>query len=751
MERRGYIRMMRNCCQALLLLLVAMAATAAPAQTIFNAGTGDDGEVTAPEIPEDLSPEVIDGLMSRLTDADVRNILREELIRRAETQAAEEKRQADPTLANIEARLMEMTMEISDRVSRWTVRIANLDERLPEVRKRLATASLGLPGMIAAIAGLVAAGVAAALLTAWFTQSWRQWLRARTGLGYWMRFACSNGMLALEILPIIAFVYATRGAAVLLADLLGPLSNMIWIYYIGIQYAWGAIVFARRTLAPEAPGLRMVTLPDIAARQIHRLLRRATLIGLTGWLLGGAWFHLGFGFPPALVTVALSGIGVSAVLLTAILRNRQPIRSAIYGMLAESDWAHKTRMFLAAMSPIVLAGFVLLAGLYWLAHWLERGQHRLEGPLGTMIVLLLLPMLDRFGREVISAVFPVTSDARQRLCTVLNASWRVATGLIGFLIIAALWGVDVFELAKGENAPVWADAAFDIAVTVLIGLFLWHFVKAILYTEAASGTADEDVDPANMPKTSRLTTLLPLFRSVLLIILISVVVMMVLTKLGVDIGPLLASAGIIGIAIGFGAQTLVRDIFSGIFFLIDDAFRVGEYIELDKDLRGEVQAISVRSLQLRHHRGPVITIPFGELKNVTNHNRDWVIYKMSFRLEPETDPHKVKKIVKEVGKEFWAHPDHGPKFLEPLKSQGVYFIDDDSALVIRVKFKCLPRAQFVLRREIYHRLRTVFAEQDIRFARRKVEVVGSDDAKAIEGGVALSADDVASDGPGTTP
>jgi small-conductance mechanosensitive channel len=80
-----------------------------------------------------------------------------------------------------------------------------------------------------------------------------------------------------------------------------------------------------------------------------------------------------------------------------------------------------------------------------------------------------------------------------------------------------------------------------------------------------------------------------------------------------------------------------------------------------------------------------------------------------------------------VGAEFMAHPEHGPKFIEPLKSQGVYYVDDDSALVMRVKFKCLPRAQFVIRREIYHRLRVVFAENDMKIARRKVEVVGADD------------------------
>jgi len=197
-----------------------------------------------------------------------------------------------------------------------------------------------------------------------------------------------------------------------------------------------------------------------------------------------------------------------------------------------------------------------------------------------------------------------------------------------------------------------------------------------------------------------------------------------LSSLGVDVAPLLASAGIVGIAVGFGAQTLVRDVFSGVFFLVDDAFRIGEYVEFDTDLKGQVEAISLRSLRLRHHLGPVITVPFGELRAVTNHSRDWVILKLDFRMEPDTDPTQVKRIVKAVGAEVAADPELGSKLLEPPKSQGVSMIDEDSALVIRVKFRCRPGAQWALRREVYHRLTRAFAANGIRIARRRIEVVG---------------------------
>jgi small-conductance mechanosensitive channel len=317
-----------------------------------------------------------------------------------------------------------------------------------------------------------------------------------------------------------------------------------------------------------------------------------------------------------------------------------------------------------------------------------------------------------------------TSDTAGRVKGALRGIWRLLIGIGAIYVIARLWGLDLWALAKGEGAPGWASMAFDISVTLLFGHILWRLIRAALRTETRAAAGGEDVDPSSIPAASRLDTLIPLSRNVLLAFIAIVVAMIVLASLGLNIGPLIASAGIVGIAIGFGAQTLVRDIFSGVFFLVDDAFRIGEYIELDSSLRGEIEAISIRSLQLRHHRGAVITIPFGELKQITNHNRDWVIYKMQFRMEPETDPEAFRKVVKKVGQELAAHPEHGPKLIEPLKSQGVYFVDDDSALVMRVKFKCRPRAQFVLRREVYHRLRAAFAENGLGIARRKVEVVG---------------------------
>ena len=156
------------------------------------------------------------------------------------------------------------------------------------------------------------------------------------------------------------------------------------------------------------------------------------------------------------------------------------------------------------------------------------------------------------------------------------------------------------------------------------------------------------------------------------------------------------------------------------FFLIDDAFRVGEYVAIGST-RGTVEGISIRSFQLRHHKGAVHTIPYGEIPTLTNYSRDWAIMKLEIRLPYETDIELVRKIIKKVGAEMAADPEMSRNMLEPLKSQGVNRMDD-SALIFRCKFTAIPGEQFVIRREAFTRLQKAFEENDIHFAPRRVLV-----------------------------
>ena len=179
----------------------------------------------------------------------------------------------------------------------------------------------------------------------------------------------------------------------------------------------------------------------------------------------------------------------------------------------------------------------------------------------------------------------------------------------------------------------------------------------------------------------------------LLVVLTVMAVLMALSALGVEVGPLIAGAGVVGVAIGFGSQTLVKDVISGVFFLLDDAFRVGEYIE-SGSIRGTVEGFSLRSIKLRHHRGYLHTVPFGSLDKITNYSRDWVIDKVTLGLTYDTDLDKVKRIIKQIGKELLADPELAPNIIDTLKMQGVEEYGD-FAIKIRLKLTCKPGEQFV--------------------------------------------------------
>ena len=290
--------------------------------------------------------------------------------------------------------------------------------------------------------------------------------------------------------------------------------------------------------------------------------------------------------------------------------------------------------------------------------------------------------------------------------------------------LALVWDIDLTALS---TATTWPGRVFEVVIDVMVAFLIGDLVWVATKTAI-------DRKMASMPKLvhghapgpeARMATLLPVFKIVVLITVIVMVVLIALSSLGINIAPLLAGAGVVGLAIGFGAQALVRDIVSGVFFLIDDAFRVGEYIEMG-ELRGTVESISIRSLRVRHHRGAVHTIPFGELKSLTNYSRDWVMMKLEFRVPFETDLKLAKKIVKKIDAELRANPDYGDSFLEPLKFQGVRRMEEFN-MVVGVKFMTKPGEQWTIRRDAYQRIRDEFDKNGIHFAQRnvKVEVIGN--------------------------
>jgi small-conductance mechanosensitive channel len=254
---------------------------------------------------------------------------------------------------------------------------------------------------------------------------------------------------------------------------------------------------------------------------------------------------------------------------------------------------------------------------------------------------------------------------------------------------------------------------------------------------AAMGPSAEN-EAALPPSATRLATILPLMRMAAITVIFVVAALVVLSELGINITPLIAALSIFGLALSFGRQTLVRDIVSGIFYLADDAFRVGEYIDCGR-AKGTVEGFTLRSIKLRHQNGQIYTVPFGQLGQITNFSRDWCTMKFNLRFARDTDIEKLRKTVKKVGLAMMEEPEFKDEFLQPLKLQG--FADvADNALVMRFKFTARPNIPTVVQREAMKRLFPALRAAGIEFASATVSVqtIGGEVDRAAAAGAAAN-------------
>ncbi len=474
-----------------------------------------------------------------------------------------------------------------------------------------------------------------------------------------------------------------------------------------------AMVVARFLFAPRQPRFRVVPMGDPAARLWYR-----AGIAFVGWYAFGfvtiqLLRRFGADEPTVQILAYLLGIGLLAIALHLVWR-------------APATTAERLLAFAAVVA--VYATWILgPRPLMWL-----------------LVVALLLPLALRASKRAVAHLYrpgdaaavgereplpagAVLLDRALRFLLIMSALWLLAWG----------WDLDYGALTD-QNDPVarLARGALHALVILLVADLLWKLASTAIDRHIAlSGSPDahgpetvSDLAPEEERRRARLRTLLPILRIALFAVLAVLAILMALSALGVQIGPLVAGAGVIGVAIGFGSQTLVRDIISGMFYLLDDAFRVGEYI-VSGNFRGTVEGFSLRSVRLRHHRGPLFTVPFGNLGAVQNLSRDWVIDKLTFNVPFDTDIAKVKKIVKQVSAGIMADPELAKGILEPIKSQGVAAMND-FAMQVRVKFKARPGGQFAVRRAAYDRIKRALAENGIKMAVPTVSVAGEGDATA---------------------
>ena len=238
-------------------------------------------------------------------------------------------------------------------------------------------------------------------------------------------------------------------------------------------------------------------------------------------------------------------------------------------------------------------------------------------------------------------------------------------------------------------------------------MLLWELLSALIERVLA----ESDDAGARTARSQRVRTLLPLLHNAALIVMIVMVTLVALSEIGIDIAPLLAGAGVIGLAIGFGAQTLVKDVITGLFILIEDAISVGDVVEVG-GRTGVVESVTVRSIRLRDADGSVHTVPFSSVSNVRNMTKGFSYYVLDLMLDYDVDIDHATAVLCRIDEALRADEAWRTAIIDPIDVMGVDKLTD-SSIVLRCRTKTVPGRQWAVGREFNRRIKDAFAAEGI--------------------------------------
>jgi small-conductance mechanosensitive channel len=693
-------RVLNGCLAALILSATLLsAAAAAPAAANPPAVAGE--QATPPQIQQ---------LLTLLADPKVEQWLKEQ--NQAKTAASEQAIAADSVSHALDSRLA----AVREHIVAVARTIPDLPNQFWQGRARV-TADLGENGRVKALlllAVFLGFGIAVEWLFRKATQRARSHLDALPSETVKERLHIVALRFAFAVGLVVAFALGSIGPFLAL-DWPPMLREGLFGLLVAFLVVRIANVVGRFLLAPYHERFRIIPMDTEAAR-----FWRRRLVWFVGWFAFG-WVVVGFGVPLGytpearqLVAYAL-GLVLAAIALNAVWR--RPVALAVTSE-APSPVMHR---FGRGTANTALSVSIVLLWVTWVIHAIAS--------FWLVLVIITLPLAINVTRRAVDNLLrppdsPQMADGPPSVLAVCIERGIRALLIIGAVAVLAWgWGIDLAHF-RAEETLVGrvADGVLSTVVILLIADFLWQAVKTAIDRKLTESTAVGQPSTDEARRQARLRTLLPIFRNILFVVVIVVAAMMALAALGVQIGPLIAGAGVLGVAVGFGAQSFVRDVIAGMFYLMDDAFRIGEYIQAG-NYKGTVESFSIRSVRLRHHRGPVYTVPFSLLGAVQNQSRDWVIDKIAIGITYDSDLTLAKKLIKQIGLDLAKDPEYAPLILEPLKMQGVDQLGD-FAVQIRAKMMTLPGEQFVIRRQAYAMIKKAFDENGIKFAFPTVQVAG---------------------------
>ncbi|MFM9983117.1 MAG: mechanosensitive ion channel family protein, partial [Burkholderiales bacterium] len=470
--------------------------------------------------------------------------------------------------------------------------------------------------------------------------------------------------LALLGTGLVLFTFATLAASAAFVWPRGMHEAVValTLFVLVVRLAWIGVSIV---LAPGRAAWRLVPVAQEKAGWLAATLMGAA-VALALARFAPALAEQAAPHGASMLRLAFAALAAALLLVAAIAFIEGPVPSGATGA---------KRRLPKFPASIVAAAIVLAVFALWL---LRSGTAAtVAGIVGGVILaqMALRDIVFFFWQDLIDAEAAEAADPPAIEASDPTLLPSIALSTARFLVVL----VGLAACALQLNAPLAGMAAsgnplvrlgLDMLGVAALALFT-HLVWIVIRT-----TIDHRLkrigpyDPhGEANPNARLLTLLPLLRTSAAVLLAVTLALSSLWALRIEITPLLAGAGVVGLAVGFGAQALVRDVIAGIFFLAEDVFRVGEYIESGSTTKGTVERITLRTVALRHHNGPLYFVPYGSLGSVRNNSRDWVIEKFNIPLPITVDSEQIRKMIKKIGIEMLADPEVGHMMRMPLKSK----------------------------------------------------------------------------------
>jgi small-conductance mechanosensitive channel len=524
------------------------------------------------------------------------------------------------------------------------------------------------------------------------------------------------GRLALELLPVLVFVGV---ATMLLGTEIGDLATtrLVILAVVNAYALSRGLICVVRALAGPFGLFRMRA---ETAAYVEIWARRIVTVGVSGIAFANVALLLGLHHAGYTALLRLVMLIVHLFVVVIILQCRRQVAKAIRAPAGREGAAARVRNRVAGLWHYLAIALDLALWAVWALNIRNGYSLLLQYFAGTVAVILIarlativvLSLIDRGFRisPDILRRFPGLETRANRYLPLLRKIVSSVIAFIGFVALLEVWGVDaVVWFYGGQIGSRLLSAVTTIGIAAVAAAAIWEASNALMDRQLNVLSRE-----GHFARAARLRTFQPMLRTALLCLIVTVVGLTALSEIGVNVAPLLAGAGIIGIAIGFGSQKLVQDVITGLFLLLENTVQVGDNVSVS-GLSGTVENVSIRTLRLRAGDGSVHIVPFSAVTTITNSSRGAGNAAVSVNVSYKEDTDRAGQILKDIVAEMRREPEYRQAIRGDLELWGVDKVDGSMASIVG-QIRCTDSGRWPVQREFNRRMKRRFQDCGIEIA-----------------------------------